>query len=707
MGANKVEPPPGFVIDSDLPPGFVLDEPKRAAPKKQDDEQGVLSRAFAGATEPLLHLATGAVATPIAGLSGLVSGMDADVVRKVQDLLTYEPKTRGGRAATDVITYPLQKVGEAADWAGGKTAEVTGSPALGAGVNTALQMIVPTLAAKGAGKLSGTPAVKPVVKAIEKTVDATTYVPRKLADVVNNMTGPMREAWRTKQGNKFVREQLGEEAIQPSIEAIRNPNEIIPGSPMTVADRIAGANMESVQAQSGKTFGSPLVAIEEALSRQTGGISDIAKTIDRRQQLGRQWTVDEIAKDASAYADAIKARKEATAPMRELALDTVNKANQIPKMKSDLSALDEAAAAKVADVRRFERAGAKADDYSQAGRNTMDGTMNIRGQVMGRTAEKASQYAADKSVNLGQQRQFLEGEITAIEGARLKPLETAPIVKQIEAKINEPGLSTVARKSLKDVADDFSAWTKGGVIDGYEAYRIRKEIGNKVELHSAESKSWDKKQAGGVERSLQKIIDDAIDNANGDRSWSVGYIKKYGEMSGALNQMEVGQTLKEGLTGSTGKERQLAFNNAVEKAKSQTNPKSGKPAWDDLTPDQQAAIDRVSKEITRGVMKDELGSAVNVENLFNIADKGKGTVSIPAMLSRPATITNWIMKKIGHGADELIAQDMGRLMKENPEQFAAKYLAETPKPNPLIDAIMKRKLAAAGMVAGAQQGEQR
>jgi len=122
-------------------------------------------------------LASGAVAAPIAGLSGLGTAIakafgitdadPADVIHKVQAALTYEPKTEGGKNAVKAIGYIPSKIAEGADWAGGKvqqgatalgaSPEVAG--AAGAATNAGLQVFGPMAAAKGvtaAGDAAGT-----------------------------------------------------------------------------------------------------------------------------------------------------------------------------------------------------------------------------------------------------------------------------------------------------------------------------------------------------------------------------------------------------------------------------------------------------------------------------------------------------------------------------------------------------------------------
>lgn len=115
------------------------------------------------ATEPILALGSGAVAAPLSGLAGIGTAIGnklgltdkdpADVVRSVGDSLTYHPRTQGGQTANDAITWPLQKIAEGADYVGSNVADITGSPALGAAANTAIQAIPQVAAFKYGAKL--------------------------------------------------------------------------------------------------------------------------------------------------------------------------------------------------------------------------------------------------------------------------------------------------------------------------------------------------------------------------------------------------------------------------------------------------------------------------------------------------------------------------------------------------------------------------
>lgn len=148
------------------------------------------------------------------------------------------------------------------------------------------------------------------------------------------------------------------------------------------------------------------------------------------------------------------------------------------------------------------------------------------------------------------------------------------------------------------------------------------------------------------------------------------------------NRMAVGQELTKSLTSATGKEKANTFATAMQEAPRTIKRATGSPRYDTLeevlTPSEMSSVDKVKKAILRDVEKESLATGVDVKNLFDIAEKGKGSFTIPHMLSRPATIGNWLMGKIGNTADDMIAKDMGELMLKDPEAFARKYLSELP-----------------------------
>lgn len=130
-----------------------------AAPEQQGSwtEDGVLSRAAQGALgsqEVLGSFITSSIAETAGGLAGigdlvagLVTGEEdpamsaADTVRRVsQSVPTYKPQTEAGQQYMEAVQGPLESFVGAAEGAGDKTLEATGSPGLAAGVSSAIQL---------------------------------------------------------------------------------------------------------------------------------------------------------------------------------------------------------------------------------------------------------------------------------------------------------------------------------------------------------------------------------------------------------------------------------------------------------------------------------------------------------------------------------------------------------------------------------------
>lgn len=133
-------------------------QPKRGfTPLQEKDETpsilktAALENPLTAIAETGANLASQAVALPVAGIAGLATeagnalGLTekkgADVVHQVGEAMTYQPRGEMGKAATEVATYPFQKLAEAGQWAGGKTLEATGSPVLATAVDTAVNVL--------------------------------------------------------------------------------------------------------------------------------------------------------------------------------------------------------------------------------------------------------------------------------------------------------------------------------------------------------------------------------------------------------------------------------------------------------------------------------------------------------------------------------------------------------------------------------------
>lgn len=141
---------------------------------------------LAAVPETSTHLGTGMLAAPAAGLAGIGQGAvnlykDAtgapitrtasDAVASTQNALTYQPRTQGGQDLSSALSYPFQKIAQGANAAGAYTADITGSPYVGANVNTAIQAIPMLMGGRFAA--DAPPVARPVAAVNPAVADAT------------------------------------------------------------------------------------------------------------------------------------------------------------------------------------------------------------------------------------------------------------------------------------------------------------------------------------------------------------------------------------------------------------------------------------------------------------------------------------------------------------------------------------------------------
>ena len=104
------------------------------------------------------------------------------------------------------------------------------------------------------------------------------------------------------------------------------------------------------------------------------------------------------------------------------------------------------------------------------------------------------------------------------------------ILYNINKTLTTPGQrsSDVVSKTLEAIKEKInSLLTPSGKIDAADLYTVRKEIGTTIQKFSKETANWDKRLTGGLERSVQGFIDDAIEQAGGT-GWK-DYLRKYSE----------------------------------------------------------------------------------------------------------------------------------------------------------------------------------
>jgi len=208
----------------------------------------------------------------------------------------------------------------------------------------------------------------------------------------------------------------------------------------------------------------------------------------------------------------------------------------------------------------------------------------------------------------------------ALARANQGQVNAGPVLGKIDDMLSTPGdrAVPVVRSVLRDIKHQLRQWTNRhtGVINADDLYAIRKNIGKTIGKHSKEQVSWDKATSDALEREIQFAIDDAIEKAGG-----TGFKQYLNEFSTRTKQTE-GDLLK----------RELMYK-----------------------PPQKTSL--------RGGV--------------DVADEQH--LSVPNLLSRPAMMANWLLKQVGHGADEKIDQVAAKMFL-NPQSLAdelEQYLART------------------------------
>lgn len=114
-------------------------------------------------------------------------------------------------------------------------------------------------------------------------------------------------------------------------------------------------------------------------------------------------------------------------------------------------------------------------------------------------------------------------------------IPAGPLVQNIDDLAGQPGIraTDVATKVLGDVKEKLARLAgESGKIDAQDLYTVRKELGNTIQKYAKETQTWDKRMTAGLERDIQKRIDDAIEGAGGT-GWRA-YLAEFAQRSKAL-----------------------------------------------------------------------------------------------------------------------------------------------------------------------------
>lgn len=218
---------------------------------------------------------------------------------------------------------------------------------------------------------------------------------------------------------------------------------------------------------------------------------------------------------------------------------------------------------------------------------------------------------------------------SALAHANVGGTKSADVVSGIDATLGKPGIraSDVVNKTLGDIKEKIAKFTNDqGVIDANDLYTIRKEIGNTIQRNAKESANWDKRLTAGLERDVQKAIDDAIENAGG-----IEWKKYLSEFSSRSADME-------------------------------------------------AAKDAV-KAAARPTQRTNLGGGMNVAE--------ESRLHLPNMLSRPMMLANAVMRRVSGGIEPRIDAEATRRYL-NPQELAKALEQAPPAQKSVVAAMLER-----------------
>jgi hypothetical protein len=237
----------------------------------------------AGIPETLAHLGAGLATGPASGYAGMATMLGnklgltdadpADVTRSVQSL-AFEPRSVGGKALTNAVTYPFRKYGELAEGAGDLTRQgvqaIGGSPeqAAGAGtaVNTGLQGIPMALGLRFGSR----PAVTKAPRTPAPEVQAATNAGLKLTPRMAG--GPVGKVGESLANSAKLERNVSLKNAEVVDAGVLQQVGLPPGTPVTRANlQAAKAPYNGVYQEVSKL---PPVTADNALINQIKAIPD-------------------------------------------------------------------------------------------------------------------------------------------------------------------------------------------------------------------------------------------------------------------------------------------------------------------------------------------------------------------------------------------------------------------------------------------------
>lgn len=397
-----------------------------------------------------------------------------------------------------LATMKLMPVLKGASTLAGKAGQYLGNVGIGATAGAGLATLKPDANAEtiGEGAVGGAVASGVIAPLVSMAAKGSAWA----YDALRGKLGDLKAA------------QIYRDIVGKDFAAVQSANRAAPDS-LTAAQAASGIQND------------PLQALGELAKRND-------KTTYFRPKLDAQEAAQEAIKQriaggstqTEAMATRIGDKKALNAefvPRMNTELAAANEGQKLAQYQGQANALGDAAANKVQDVRRMTDLGAMADDMSMAGRNTNNGTMNLRGLSLGARAENEAIKAAGDSLILGEGRRFSQGIADSLEAHGIKPLDANPILNGLQRRLADPASAGNKKYEtvLGRVASDIQQWAErnGGVIDSRALYAIRKNsVNDAVEtLTAGLDPKASAKYAAQILSEVRPMVDKAIVDAGG------------------------------------------------------------------------------------------------------------------------------------------------------------------------------------------------
>ncbi len=487
-------------------------------------------------------------------------------------------------------------------------------------------------------------------------------------------------------------------------------------------------------------------------------LEEVAKSVDPDAyraiyKLQGQERLDALARIAGGYTSAQSkaaqaAEKESlsgiTDKMRQEAVRKAGKPGRvIPRLEEIISGAKEASAEAVANVRRWEGAVNKADDWARswiASRGVGPAGVRLPGRVEetatfpgqlaasgrqttmggpfervvideGGTVARKIDEAAAASRSAGEKRRQAEALLAQINEQGLKPLKTDQMISSLSARLAKPeiALNNTTRRSIERVVEMLKDWTnERGIITPDALIAIRKHgVSGVIEdlMPQASSKARRKAtQAALLE--IKPMIDKAMRDAGGGDQWS-NYLRTFEVGMRGIERREFARRALELYQRNPANYVRLIEGNDIRAVEKVFGPGSY-----DLAKEMGSDFAKL-RDVAAGVKRDiDIAdqAAAGSQALKEIILESGSRFRLPAFLSAKAAITNKVLEGVegylSQAAVKKIAEAMksgksaNELLRSLPTADRSALLLEMQDVKAVQDAVKRAAptLTAAGVV---------